>query len=234
MDDDRSTIVHRPSSIVRKAMFGLSDEHWRFLIQGLGMTLWLTLTSGILSLVLGIVVGVMRSAPVGFVRSIAAGYTELFRNIPLLTVLFFAYIYFGGRAGIELDAITTAIIALGVYTSAYVGEVIRAGLFTVSKGNIEAARSQGMSFMQSMRYVQLPQAVRAAIPPLGTLIIALLKNTSLASTITVADLLFQADLVQDRTFNPDILLIAGALYVSMTLPLSALVNVIERRWAIVR
>jgi ABC-type amino acid transport system permease subunit len=91
-----------------------------------------------------------------------------------------------------------------------------------------------MSFMQSMRYVQLPQAVRAAIPPLGTLIIALLKNTSLASTITVADLLFQGDLVTDRTFNPDVLLIAGALYVSMTLPLGALVSVIERRWAIVR
>jgi len=215
-------------------MLGLSQEHWTFLIQGLGMTLWLTFTSGLLSLALGIVLGVMRSAPLGFVRSIAAGYTELFRNIPLLTVLFFAYIYFGGRAGIELDAITTAIIALGIYTSAYVGEVIRAGLSTVSKGNIEAARSQGMTFMQSMRYVQMPQAVRAAIPPLGTLMIALLKNTSLASTITVADLLFQADLVQDRTFNPDILLIAGALYVAMTLPLGALVNLIERRWAIVR
>ena len=215
-------------------MFGLADSDWNLLFQGVLTTLWLTLMSGLLSLALGIVVGVMRSAPVGFLRSIAAGYTELFRNIPLLTVLFFAYIYFGGRAGITLDAITTAIIALGVYTSAYVGEVIRAGLLTVSKGNIEAARSQGMSFMQSMRYVQLPQAVRASIPPLGTLIIALLKNTSLASTITVADLLFQGDLVTDRTFNPDVLLIAGALYVAMTLPLGALVSVIERRWTIVR
>lgn len=215
-------------------MFGLAASDWDLLFRGLLMTLWLTFASGLLSLALGIIVGVMRSAPVGFLRSIAAGYTELFRNIPLLTVLFFAYIYFGGRAGITLDAITTAIIALGVYTSAYVGEVIRAGLLTVSKGNIEAARSQGMSFMQSMRYVQLPQAVRAAIPPLGTLIIALLKNTSLASTITVADLLFQGDLVTDRTFNPDVLLIAGALYVAMTLPLGALVSVIERRWAIVR
>jgi putative glutamine transport system permease protein len=215
-------------------MFGLAAEDWDLLLGGLLMTLWLTFASGLLSLALGIVEGVMRSAPVGVLRSVAAAYTELFRNIPLLTVLFFAYIYFGGRAGITLDAITTAIIALGVYTSAYVGEVIRAGLLTVSKGNIEAARSQGMSFMQSMRYVQLPQAVRAAIPPLGTLIIALLKNTSLASTITVADLLFQADLVTDRTFNPDVLLIGGALYVAMTLPLGALVGVIERRWAIVR
>ena len=85
-----------------------------------------------------------------------------------------------------------------------------------------------------MRYVQLPQAIRAAIPPLGTLLIALLKNTSLASAIAVEDLFFQANLVQDRTFNPDILLLVGAIYIAMTLPLGAVVNAVERRWAILR
>jgi ABC-type amino acid transport system permease subunit len=85
-----------------------------------------------------------------------------------------------------------------------------------------------------MRYVQLPQAVRAAIPPLGTLLIALLKNTSLASTVTVAELLFEASFVQDRTFNPDILLIAGLIYLALTLPLGLVVNAVERRWAILR
>ena len=216
-------------------MFDIAPEYWNLIGQGVMMTLWLTFASGVLSLVLGILLGVMRSAPIGFVRSIAAGYTEFFRNIPLLTVLFFLYIYFGGqRAGIKIDPVWTAIIALGVYTAAYVGEVIRAGLGTVSRGNIEAARSQGMSFMQSMRYVQLPQAVRAAIPPLGTLLIALLKNTSLATTITVGDLMIHAQIVTDRTFDPNILLIAGAIYVSMTLPLGALVSVVERRWAIQR
>jgi ABC-type amino acid transport system permease subunit len=115
-----------------------------------------------------------------------------------------------------------------------VAEVIRAGLGTVSKGNVEAARSLGLSFMQTMRYVQLPQAMRAAIPPLGTLLIALLKNTSLASTITVGDLLFQSDFVGNRTFDPNILLIAGAIYIALTLPLGGLVNVAERRWAIKR
>lgn len=216
-------------------MFNIAPEYWNLLGQGVLMTLWLTFASGVLSLVLGILLGVMRSAPLGVVRSIAAGYTEFFRNIPLLTVLFFLYIYFGGqRAGIKIDPVWTAIIGLGFYTAAYVGEVIRSGLGTVSRGNIEAARSQGMSFMQSMRYVQLPQAVRAAIPPLGTLLIALLKNTSLATTITVGDLLFQAQFVTDRTFDPNVLLIAGAIYVSMTLPLGALVSVVERRWAIQR
>jgi len=197
------------------------------------MTIWLTLASWLIALALGILLGVMRSAPLGFVRSIAAGYTEFFRNVPLLTVLFF--IYFGvPNTGIVINAVNSAIIGLGLYTAAYVGEVVRAGLNTVSKGNIEAARSLGLTFLQSMRYVQLPQAVRAAIPPMGTLLIALLKNTSLASTVTVGELLFQSSFVQDRTFNPDVLLIAGLVYLALTLPLGLVVNAVERRWAIAR
>ena len=216
-------------------MLDLAPESWEKLGQGVLMTLWLTFASGLLSLVLGIALGVMRSAPLGIVRSIAAGYTEFFRNIPLLTVLFFLYIFFGGKyAGFTIDPVTTAIIAFGVYTAAYVAEVVRAGLSTVSKGNIEAARSQGMTFIQSMRYVQLPQAIRAAVPPLGTLFIALLKNTSLAYTISVGELFFQGNFVEARTFNPYILPLVGAIYVALTLPLGALVSFIERKWAIQR
>ncbi len=215
----------------------MSAEHWQFIFQGVGTTLWLTLTSGLLSLMVGIVLGVLRTAPAAPLRALAAGYTEFFRNIPLLTVLFF--IYYGvpialRKSGLpQLDGVTSAILALGLYTGAYVGEVIRAGLGTVSKGNIEAARSLGLGYVQMIRHVQLPQALRVAIPPLGTLLIALLKNTALAGTISVADLLFQAELVRDRTFI-DTLLIAGALYLAMTLPLGVLVNVVERRWAIQR
>lgn len=216
-------------------MLDLAPEYWEKLGQGVLMTLWLTFASGLLSLVLGIVLGVMRSAPLGILRSIAAGYTEFFRNIPLLTVLFFLYIFFGGKyAGFTIDPVTTAIIAFGVYTAAYVGEVVRAGLSTVSRGNIEAARSQGMTFMQSMRYVQLPQAIRAAVPPLGTLLIALLKNTSLASIISIGELFFQGNFVEARTFNPLILPLVGVIYVALTLPLGALVGYIERKWAIQR
>lgn len=211
----------------------MGSEQWSLLAQGTTMTLWLTLASAALSLVFGVLIAVLRLAPFALARSLAAGYTEFFRNIPLLTVLFF--IYFGvPNTGLRLGGVSSAIWGLGLYTAAYVAEVIRAGLGTVSKGNIEAARSLGLGFIQSMRYVQLPQAIRAAIPPLGTLLIALLKNTSLASTISVADLFLQAELVGSRTFNPNILLIAGAIYVVLTLPTGALFNVIERRWAIKR
>lgn len=211
----------------------MTTEHWQLIGEGVYVTLQLTLISAVLSLAVGILLGVLHSAPIGLLRAVASGYTEFFRNIPLLTVLFF--IYFGlPYTGIQTGAFTSAVLGLGLYTAAYVGEVIRAGLSTVSKGNIEAARSLGLNFLQMMRYVQLPQALRTAIPPLGTLLIALLKNTSLAGTITVGELLFQAEFVGNRTFNPDILLIAGAVYIALTLPLGGLVNLAERRWAIQR
>ena len=144
----------------------MTSEYWSQIGQGTLMTLWLTFASALLSLVIGTVIAVMRNAPIAPVRSLAASYTEFFRNIPLLTVLFF--IYFGvPNTGLRLSAVVGAIWGLGLYTAAYVAEVIRAGLGTVSKGNVEAARSLGLDFFQTLRYVQLPQALRAAIPPLG-------------------------------------------------------------------
>ncbi len=211
----------------------MTAEYWGLLWQGTLTTLWLTFASGLLSLLLGILVAVARISPLKPLQIIAADYTEFFRNIPLLTVLFF--FYFGvPNTGIRLDALTSAILGLGLYTAAYVAEVIRAGLAAISKGNIEASRSLGMTFMQSMRYVQLPQALRSAIPPMGTLLIALLKNTSLASAVAVGDLVYQSDFIAGRTFDPNILLITGAIYLALTLPLGVLFNDLERRWAIKR
>lgn len=211
----------------------MTGEYWGLILQGTLMTLWLTIASAVISLIIGTLIGVLRNAPIGILRSLAANYTEFFRNIPLLTVLFFIY-YGVPNTGLILDKVTSAIWGLGLYTAAYVAEVIRAGLGTVSKGNVEAARSLGLSFLQTLWHVQLPQALRAAIPPLGTLLIALLKNTSLASTVAVGELLFQADFVGNRTFNPNILLIAGAIYLVLTLPTGALMNVLEQRLAIKR
>lgn len=211
----------------------MSPENWALIGQGTLMTVSLTLASGLLSLAVGLLLAVMRAAPVGALQAAAGTYTEFFRNIPLLTVLFF--IYFGvPNTGLKLDAMTSAIIGLGLYTAAYVAEVLRAGLGTVSKGNLEAARSLGLTYAQMIRYVQLPQALRASIPPLGTLLIALLKNTSLASTVAVAELLYQSDVISSRTFNPDILLITGLVYLGLTLAIGAMVNLVEQRWAIRR
>src|SRR5207245_1731624 len=117
---------------------------------------------------------------------------------------------------------------------AYVAEVVRAGLESISRGQIEAARSLGLSWLQTMAYVLLPYTFRIVIPPLGNLFVALVKNTSLCSAVAVPEVLYQAEVIEGRTFSPDIFLIAGMLYIGLTLPLGALVNLVERRFSLVR
>lgn len=200
------------------------------LAEGLIETIKLSLVSIALSLVLGTVIGVMRVAPLTPVAVFAEGYIVFFRNIPLLIILFF--ILNGLPASpleVRLSFFHTAIAGLSVYTAAYVAEVVRAGLQALGRGQMEAARSLGLSWMAAMRFVLLPQALSAMVPPLGSVFIALVKNTSLASTIAVPELLYQARLIEARTFNPNVLLLTGAMYVALTLSLGWIVNLWEAR-----
>ena len=211
----------------------MDRESFLLLIEGLRTTLWLSLLSMALSLLLGTVVGVMRVSPIELVSAFAEGYVQFFRNIPLLIVLFFVL---NGlpQSGIRLSFFWSGVAGLTVYTAAYVAETVRAGLQSLSAGQTEAARSLGMSWLQAQRLVLLPQAFRIIVPPLGNLFIALVKNTSLASAIGVADILYQAEVVEGRTFNPNIFLYAGLLYLVITIPLGALVNAMERRLSLAR
>jgi putative glutamine transport system permease protein len=106
---------------------------------------------------------------------------------------------------------------------------VRAGLQSISYGQIEAARALGLSYVQMLRLVLLPQAFRIIVPPLGTNFIALIKNTSITSAITVTDIIYQSEYIEGRTFSPDIFLFAGLLYLILTVPMSGLVNVAEER-----
>ena len=197
--------------------------------EGLRITVLLGVLALILALVLGVIFAVLRSVPVRPLRAIGTAYVEFFRNTPLLVQTFFAY--FGlGAAGIRLPAFTAAFLALGVYTGAFVTEAIRAGILAVDRGQYEAARSLGLSYGQMMRYVVLPQAFATTVPPLGNLAIALTKNTSLASSIAVADLLYNANLVNSRTFATyEVFAFVGLCYLAITLPMSAVLSQIERR-----
>jgi putative glutamine transport system permease protein len=197
--------------------------------EGFRITVLLGVLALILALVLGVIFAVLRSVPVRPLRAIGTAYVEFFRNTPLLVQTFFAY--FGlGAAGIRLPAFTAAFLALGVYTGAFVTEAIRAGILAVDRGQYEAARSLGLSYGQMMRYVVLPQAFATTVPPLGNLAIALTKNTSLASSIAVADLLYNANLVNSRTFATyEVFAFVGLCYLAITLPMSAVLSQIERR-----
>lgn len=214
----------------------MSPETISELLAGLRMTLWLSITSIFFSLILGTVIGILRVSPVLILRAMAEGYIELFRNIPLLIVMFFV---FNGLpfAGIRVDPpgpdfSNSAIVALSVYTAAYVAEVVRAGLEAIHPGQIEAGRSLGMNYVKILRYILLPQAFRMIIPPLGNLFIALTKNTSVASAISVQELLLKAQVIESRTFANNIVLFAALIYLALTIPLSILVNAIERRMVI--
>jgi putative glutamine transport system permease protein len=174
-------------------------------------------------------VAVLRVTPLRVLRLLGTVYVEFLRNTPLLVQMFF-WIFGLPFVGIVLPEFTGALLALGFYTSAFVAEVVRAGILSISKGQIEAARSLGLSYLQTMRQILLPQAVAITVPPLGNLAIALTKNTSVASAVLVADLMYQAEIVNARTFATyETFVVVGLMYLALTLPLSRLVRLLEVR-----
>lgn len=206
--------------------------------------LWLTVQISALgllgSLVMGTAVALMRISPLQPLRWIGSAYVEFFRNTPLVVQLFFYFYglpFLGLRLSTDLfeNIFRCAFLGMALYHGAYVAEVVRGGLLAVDRGQIEAARSLGLSYLLMLREVQLPQTFRAVIPPLGNIAIALVKNTSLASTIGVSELLGAAETVESRTFRAEEAFIAATmLYLLLTIPLGALVNVLERRLLVVR
>ncbi len=207
-----------------------------FAAKGVVMTLQLSILGSIGALVVGTVFALFRASGLAPLRWLGAAYVELFRNTPLLVQLFFLFFGPVKFASDTFDNIfRAAAIGMALYHGAYVAEVVRGGLLGVDKGQTEAARSLGLSFVQTLRYVQLPQTFRSTVPPLGNIGIALIKNTSLASTIGVAELLQGAEIVESRTFRAEEAFGAAVLlYLLLTIPASLGVNWLERRLLIAR
>ncbi len=156
------------------------------ILRGFGLTLRLLLMSGVVALVLGVIIASMRVAPVAVMRRVGTAYVTIIRNTPLL--LLFLLTTQGVPKVIEgLSFFTLAVAALGVYTAAFVAEAVRSGVNAVHVGQAEAARAVGMTFGQTLRLVVLPQALRSVIPPLASILIALTKNTSLASAFGLVE-----------------------------------------------
>lgn len=206
--------------------------------------LWLTIQISIFGLIGAIVIGTFgalaRVSPLVPLRWIGGAYVEFFRNTPLIVQLFFLFLglpFLGFRFSTDTfeNIFRAAATGMALYHGAYVAEVVRGGLLGVDRGQIEAARSLGLSYPQMLRHVQLPQTFRSVIPPLGNIGIALVKNTSLASTIGVSELLFAAEIVESRTFRAEEAFIATTLfYLLLTIPLGIVVNALERRLLVAR
>jgi glutamate transport system permease protein len=197
-------------------------------------TVSLTLLSFAAALVIGIVVASFRVGPVPPLRWAGAVYTELFRNTPLLVL--FVLFYFGlTKVGVRFDEFTSAVIVLALYTGAFMAETVRSGINTVARGQAEAARSLGLTFPQVLRIVVLPQALRTVVAPGGNLFIALTKNSSVASVISVVEITETADRLNTATARPiPVFLGAAVAYLLLTLPSGFAVGAIERRVAIKR
>lgn len=201
---------------------------------GLRNTVALSLASFAGALVIGMMIASFRVSPVLPLRAAGATYVEIIRNIPPLVLLVLFYFGFP-NIGIIYPEFTSAVIVLSIYTASFVGEAIRAGVNTVARGQAEAARAIGLTFVQTLNLVVMPQALRSVVPPLGSLFIALVKNTSLASVISVFDLTFISKRLITDSSQPLLVFFGTALaYLLLTLPAGWLVGRIEKRTAIKR
>jgi putative glutamine transport system permease protein len=206
-------------------------ENAGLLAQGLLVTLEVSALGLLLALTLGVIVATLRVAPSRAPRRIGSAYVEFLRNIPLLVQLFFLFFALPS-IGIRLDAFVCGVLALGVYTSAFVAEAIRSGIAAVPKGQLEAGLSSGMTYPTAMRLIVLPQAIGKTIPPLGNTTLNLIKNSSLVSTVSVLDVLGTANLIGARSFQYVPMFVGAAIcYLILTLPTAYAVNLLEKRYA---
>jgi His/Glu/Gln/Arg/opine family amino acid ABC transporter permease subunit len=211
----------------------IDGDRWKLLLSGLGTTLLITFFAVILGIVLGFLVAVVRSAhdttgKLKILNVIAQIYTTVIRGTPVLVQLMI--IYYVVFASVNISKIFVAVLAFGLNSGAYVSEIVRSGIMSVDRGQMEAGRSLGFSYSRTMLYVILPQAFKNVLPTLGNEFITLLKETSVSGYIAVSDLTKAGDIIRSRTFSAFMPLIAVALiYLFFVLIFTKLVSILERR-----
>lgn len=204
-------------------------------VHGFVTTLELFALAAVGSLLLGTLLGVLRVSPVPVCRAIGTGYVTVFRNTPLTLVFFFFVFAYPLLDIVAISYFTAAVVALTVYTSAFVCEVVRSGINTVPAGQAEACRALGLSFGQLVTAVVLPQAVRAVLPPLVSTLIALLKNTTIAAGFSVAEAGAIRSVLSERGENQLVVLAWVAIgFVVIVLLLTLLQRLLERHWSVAR
>jgi His/Glu/Gln/Arg/opine family amino acid ABC transporter permease subunit len=196
---------------------------------GIRWTLQFTVVSFMLAAVWGLVLALARGARIRPIRWLAYGYTELFKNVPIITEIFI--IYYGlGQVGITLGTFSAGVISLVLFYGAYLAEIFRGALQSVPETQKEASAALGFTSWQITRQVVLPQAVRVALPGTATMLVDLLKSTSLLITIAAAELMNQAQTIASETFRPmEVYVVIGAIYFAICFPLSHLALLIEKK-----
>jgi glutamate transport system permease protein len=213
-------------------LFAPVIDHWPLYLQAFGITILLFIISGIGALIWGTALAGMRVSPVPVLRAFGTLYVNLLRNTPLTLVFFFVAFGFP-YLQINFSFFAFALISLTAYTSAFICEAVRSGLNSVPPGQAEAARAVGLTFFQTLQLVLLPQAFRAVVPPVSSLLIALLKNTTIAAGFSVAEAgTIRSNLAElGYAAFPSLLWVVIGFLI-LVLPLSALQRWFERRWRV--
>jgi len=204
------------------------------LLLGTRLTIELAVIAVAIGLVIGSFAGIARVGASRVARIVTGVYVDFIRGTPLLVQLFLVYFGLPTLIGRPVPPFIAAITAMGVNSGAYIAEIVRAGIQSVDRGQMEAARSLGLTYSQSMRFIIFPQALRRIIPPLGNEFIAMLKDSSLVSVIALEELLRKGQVVITRTFRPfEVYMVVALIYLVMTLAISRLVAWSERRLRVV-
>jgi len=200
-----------------------------YLLEGAGLTIVISAVAMVVAAVLGLGLAALSQAPGRLARRLVGAYVEVFRNTPLLIQIFI--VYFGlPQLGLKLSPFLSGLSALVFYAAAYNTEIFRAGLEAVPRGQLEAARSLGLSALATLRWITVPQALRISFPALGNNLVSLVKNSSLVSTIGMVELMFVANDISFNNFRSfEIYGATAMIYVLLVLGLTRLLRVAERR-----
>ncbi|GAB6987986.1 amino acid ABC transporter permease [Paenibacillus pini] len=209
--------------------FSILIDHKKEFLAGFLTTLEVSLLALVLSVILGIVLAVMKISPLKMLKGLATAYIEFIQNTPLLIQIFF--FYFGLPAvGIQLNPFISGTIGLAVYSSAYIAEAIRAGIQAVSHGQVEAGRASGLTYLQTMQHIILPQAIKVVIPPLGNQFLNLVMGSAILGSISGKDLMYYGDIIASDTFVVfDVYIFVALFYLILTVPLSLFIHHLERK-----
>ncbi|EOD4469956.1 ABC transporter permease subunit [Staphylococcus aureus] len=209
---------------------GFISKYGSFFLKGIKITILISLIGVALGSILGAFVALMKLSKIKIISWIASIYIEILRGTPMLVQVFIVFFGITAALGLDISALVCGTIALVINSSAYIAEIIRAGINVVDKGQMEAARSLGLNYRQTMKSVIMPQAIKNILPALGNEFVTLIKESSIVSTIGVGEIMFNAQVVQGISFDPFTpLLVAAALYFVLTFVLTRIMNMIEGR-----
>ncbi|MGB8957241.1 MAG: amino acid ABC transporter permease [Tumebacillaceae bacterium] len=212
----------------------LSAANLSYMMKGLLVTLEIAAWSIVLSFIVAIIIAVLRYAKIPVLSPLLMLWVELIRNLPLLLLIFFTFFAIPEVAHIDLTEKQAAIVALTVFDSAMISEIIRSGLNSIPKGQTEAARSSGLSYVQTLRYILVPQALRRMIPPIVSQFISLLKDTSFTIIIALEELMRTAQVVYARDMNYvfPVLIFVALVYFVINFSLSRVAAQLERKYSV--